>query len=380
MSKKPIYLDCNATTPVEPSVAAAAIQFMTEEYGNAGSRTHEFGARAKSAVIEARKKIADLLSASADEVFFTSGATESNNIGILGLAKYGKEKGKLHIVTGAHEHKAVLEPIDRLKAQGFEVTFLTPGENGMVSVSDFKNAIRTDTLLVSMMHVNNETGVTQPISEYAKVLEGHDAYFHVDASQSFGKIIPDLKNKRIDLISASGHKIYAPKGIGILLARCRRYKEPPIDPIMVGGGQERGLRPGTLPVHLIVALGEAVDLATTHNKERTRICRNIKEKAVKQLISIGGIPNGDQSSVIENTLNISFPGLDSEAIILQLKDLVSISNGSACTSSSYTFSHVLTSMGLTKERIKGSIRISWCHMTPTINWEDITKRISLMKS
>ncbi len=380
MSKKPIYLDCNATTPVEPSVAAVAIQFMTEEYGNAGSRTHEFGARAKSAVIEARKKIADLLSASADEVFFTSGATESNNISILGLAKYGKEKGKLHIVTGAHEHKAVLEPIDRLKAQGFEVTFLTPGENGMVSVSDFKNAIRTDTLLVSMMHVNNETGVTQPISEYAKVLEGHDAYFHVDASQSFGKIIPDLKNRRIDLISASGHKIYAPKGIGILLARCRRYKEPPIDPIMVGGGQERGLRPGTLPVHLIVALGEAVDLATKNNKERTQICRNIKEKAVKQLISIGGIPNGNQSSVIENTLNISFPGLDSEAIILQLKDLVSISNGSACTSSSYTFSHVLTSMGLTKERIKGSIRISWCHMTPTINWEDITKRISLMNS
>lgn len=380
MSKKPIYLDCNATTPVEPSVAAVAIQFMTEEYGNAGSRTHEFGARAKSAVIEARRKVADLLSASADEVFFTSGATESNNISILGLAKYGREKGKLHIVTGAHEHKAVLEPIDRLKAQGFEVTFLTPGENGMVSVADFKNAIRSDTLLVSMMHVNNETGVVQPISEYAKELEGHDAYFHVDASQSFGKIIPDLRNKRIDLISASGHKIYAPKGIGILLARCRRYKEPPIDPIMVGGGQERGLRPGTLPVHLIVALGEAVDLASKNNKERTQICRNIKEKAVKQLISIGGIPNGNQSSVIENTLNISFPGLDSEAIILQLKDLVSISNGSACTSSSYTFSHVLTSMGLTKERIKGSIRISWCHMTPTINWEDISKRISLMNS
>lgn len=311
--------------------------------------------------------------------FFTSGATESNNISILGLARYGREKGKLHIVTGAHEHKAVLEPIERLKAQGFEVTFLTPGENGMVSVADFKNAIRPDTLLVSMMHVNNETGAIQPISEYAKELEGHDAYFHVDASQSFGKIIPDLKNKRIDLISASGHKIYAPKGIGILLARCRRYKEPPIDPIMVGGGQERGLRPGTLPVHLIVAIGEAVSVAVKKNAERKEACRKFKEKTLQALQGIGGIPNGDQSHVIENTLNISFPGIDSEAIILQLKDLVSISNGSACTSSSYTLSHVLTSMGLSKERTKGSIRISWCHFTESVDWSVVADKIQALK-
>lgn len=379
MRKNPIYLDCNATTPLEPAVAAVAIQFMTEEYGNAGSRTHEYGARAKSAVIEARRKVADLLSASADEVFFTSGATESNNISILGLATYGREKGKLHIVTGAHEHKAVLEPIERLKAQGFEVTFLNPGENGMVSVADFKNAIRPDTLLVSMMHVNNETGVIQPISEYAQALEGHDAYFHVDASQSFGKIIPDLRNKRIDLISASGHKIYAPKGIGILVARCRRYKEPPIDPIMVGGGQERGLRPGTLPVHLIVALGEAVDVAVKRNEQRKEVCRTFKEKTLQALQGIGGIPNGDQSYTLENTLNISFPGIDSEAIILQLKDLISISNGSACTSSSYNFSHVLNSMGLSKERIKGSIRISWCHLTQSVDWLAIAEKIKMLR-
>jgi cysteine desulfurase len=249
----------------------------------------------------------------------------------------------------------------------------------MVSVADFKNAIRPDTLLVSMMHVNNETGVIQPISEYAQALEGHDAYFHVDASQSFGKIIPDLRNKRIDLISASGHKIYAPKGIGILVARCRRYKEPPIDPIMVGGGQERGLRPGTLPVHLIVALGEAVDVAVKRNEQRKEVCRTFKEKILQALQGIGGIPNGDQSYTLENTLNISFPGIDSEAIILQLKDLISISNGSACTSSSYNFSHVLTSMGLSKERIKGSIRISWCHLTQSVDWLAIAEKIKMLR-
>ena len=379
MAKNPIYLDCNATTPLEPAVSAAAVKFMIEEYGNAGSRTHEYGSRAKSAVIDARRKVADLVSSSVDEVFFTSGATESNNISLLGLAKYGKEKGKLHVITGAHEHKAVLEPIERLKAQGFQVTYLDPGENGMVSVSDLKNAIRPDTLLVSMMHVNNETGVIQPISEYAKLLEGHDTYFHIDASQSFGKIIPDLKNKRIDLISASGHKIYAPKGIGVLVARCRRYKEPPIEPIMVGGGQERGLRPGTLPVHLIVALGEAVDVALKQNEQRRKACRAFKDKALYTLQKIGGIPNGDQSYTLENTLNISFLGLDSEAIILQLKDLVSISNGSACTSSSYTFSHVLTAMGLPKERIKGSIRISWCHLTESVDWGIVAEKIQKLR-
>ena len=297
----------------------------------------------------------------------------------MGLAKYGREKGKLHIITGAHEHKAVLEPIERLKAQGFEVTFLNPGENGMVSVADFKNAIRPDTLLASMMHVNNETGVIQPISKYAEVLEGHDAYFHVDASQSFGKIIPDLQNKRIDMISASGHKIYAPKGVGILIVRCRNYNEPPIEPIMVGGGQEKGLRPGTLPVHLIVALGEAIEVAIKRNEQRNEVCRAFKEKTLHELQKIGGIPNGDQSSTLENTLNISFPGLDSEAIILQLKDLVSISNGSACTSSSYNFSHVLTSMGLSRERIKGSIRISWCHLTEAVDWSAIAEKIKILR-
>ena len=376
---RPIYLDCNATTPIEPEVADAIKFYLFEEFGNSGSRTHEYGSKAKSAVAKARAVVARLVSADDDEVIFTSGATESNNISLLGLAKYGREKGKLHIITGAHEHKAVLEPIVRLKAQGFEVTFLSPGENGMVSVADFRNAIRPDTLLVSMMHVNNETGVIQPISEYAQALEGHDAYFHVDASQSFGKIIPDLKNKRIDLISASGHKIYAPKGVGILIVRCRNYNEPPIEPVMVGGGQEKGLRPGTLPVHLIVALGEAIEVAIKRNEQRNDICRAFKEKTLLALQSIGGIPNGDQSSTLENTLNISFPGLDSEAIILQLKDLVSISNGSACTSSSYNFSHVLTSMGLSRERIKGSIRISWCHLTESVDWSVIAAKIQTLR-
>jgi cysteine desulfurase len=229
------------------------------------------------------------------------------------------------------------------------------------------------------MHVNNETGVIQPISEYANVLRNHDAFLHVDAAQSYGKMIDALKDKRIDLISASGHKIYGPKGIGILLARCRNYDDPPLEPLMFGGGQEKGIRPGTLPVYLIAAFGEASRLALNNNINRKKRNAEIKERAVKCLTASGGIINGDQKNCLPNTLNISFPDLDSEAIILQLKETIAISNGSACTSSSYTFSHVLSSMGLSKERIKGAVRISWCHLTPEVDWNEIAELISSMR-
>lgn len=378
MTSRPIYLDCNATSPIEPSVLSIAQEYMSEEFGNSGSRTHVYGSKAKSAVEKARAETASLLNADADEVIFTSGATESNNICILGLTDFGLRTNRRHIITSAQEHKAVLEPIERLRSKGFEVSVLTPDAEGIVSADALANALREDTLLTSLMHVNNETGVVQPISEYTKVLGNHNSFLHIDAAQSYGKIIESLKDKRIDFISASGHKIYSPKGIGILLARCRNYDDPPLEPLMFGGGQEKGIRPGTLPVYLIAAFGEASRLALKNHINRKKKNIEIKEKAVKCLTELGGIVNGDQKNCIPSTLNISFPGLDSEAIILQLKDMIAISNGSACTSSSYSFSHVLTSMGLSRERVKGAVRISWCHLTPEVDWGGVAKQISSM--
>ena len=376
---RPIYLDCNATTPIEPRVAEVAREYLEDEFGNSGSRTHEYGAKAKSAVAKARAAVAEMLGADDDEVIFTSGATESNNLAILGLAEYGLREGKRHLITSAQEHKAVLEPIEKLRSRGFEVTMLSPGVEGLVSAAALKAALRPDTLLVSLMHVNNETGVIQPLSEYVEVLRGHPAFLHVDAAQSFGKLVEPLRDMRIDLISASGHKIYAPKGVGVLLARCRDYNEPPLEPLMFGGGQEKGVRPGTLPVHLLAALGEAVKIALKTHDKRMAACEKIKECALKELVAAGGVPNGNQASCIASTLNISFPGLDSEALILQLKDVVAISNGSACTSSNYSFSHVLTSMGLENDRIRGALRLSWCHMSPAVGWSLVAQKINSLR-
>jgi cysteine desulfurase len=376
---RPIYLDCNATTPIEARVAEVAREYLEAEFGNSGSRTHEYGARAKSAVARARCAVAELLGADDDEVIFTSGATESNNLAILGLAEFGLREGRRHLVTSAQEHKAVLEPIEKLRSRGFEVTMLSPGVDGLVKAADLKAALRPDTLLVSLMHVNNETGVIQPLSEYVEVLRDHSAFLHVDAAQSFGKLIEPLKDRRIDLISASGHKIYAPKGVGVLLARCRDYNEPPLEPLMYGGGQEKGVRPGTLPVHLVASLGEAVKIAIKTSDKRLAACAKIKALALKELVDAGGVPNGDQTSCVASTLNISFPGLDSEAMILQLKDVVAISNGSACTSSNYSFSHVLTSMGLDNERIRGALRLSWSHQTPDVSWALVAQKINSLR-
>lgn len=373
-----MYLDCNATTPVDPEVEREFLFYIREEFGNAGSRTHEFGARAKQAVQKARDQMAAVVKAQRENVIFTSGATESNNLAILGLREYGEKTGKRHIVSTAIEHKAVLEPLDHLaQKNGFAVTSVKPGQDGAVSAPAIAAALRPDTLLVSVMHVNNETGIIQPITEIANALAKHDAFFHVDAAQGFGKRIPDLQNARIDLISISGHKIYAPKGIGALVVRHRGYDRIPLAPLFHGGGQERGLRPGTLPVALIVALGKAAELSIRDGEKRAAHCRKLKEQALAAFQSVGGIPTGDQSNAVPSTLNIAIPGLDSEAVIVALKDLIAISNGSACTSQNYTASHVLQAMGLPPEHIKGALRLSWCHLTPQMEWTPI---ITIIKS
>jgi len=364
----PTYLDCNATSPVEEKVVEAIIRFTRDEYGNAGSRTHEFGARAKQAVQKARDQIRAVVDAEREEIIFTSGATESDNLAILGLAAEGEKSGKRHLITTAIEHKAVLEPIEHLVKQGFEATILPVDRGGRVKADAVLSAVRDDTLLVSVMHVNNETGVRQPIDEIADGLAESDVYFHVDAAQSFGKEISTLRSKRIDLISVSGHKIYGPKGIGVLVARRRGYKTAPLQPLMYGGGQERGLRPGTMPVPLAVGLGIAAEIASKDHKCRTKRCSEVRQKALETLGALQPILHGDPDHVVPHVLNISLPGIDAEAAMVSLKGIAAISNGSACTSHSYKLSHVLEAMDLSEDEISTALRISWCHLTDEIDW------------
>lgn len=375
MMTVPVYLDCNATAPLDPEVFETVREYLTLDFGNAASRTHEFGVRAKRAVEAARGQVATALAAQTDEVIFTSGATESDNLAILGLAAHGQTAGKRHIVTSATEHKAVLEPIAHLATLGFEVTLLKPDARGWVDSGQLSGALRPDTLLVSLMHANNETGIIQPVEEYAKVLKSHTAFFHVDAAQTFGKLTKPLRDPRIDLVSVSGHKVYAPKGIGALVVRRRGFDRVPLRPLTFGGGHERGLRPGTLPVHLIAGLGKATELALRHEDKRREACGRIRREALERLAPLQPIYHGDQERCLPHVLNVAFPGLDSEAVIVALKDTVAISNGSACTSHSYEPSHVLQAMGLPKDEVLGAIRISWCHLTAAVPWDDVVSSL-----
>ena len=374
----PVYVDCNATTPLEPEVQREMLRFFEEEFGNAGSRTHEFGARAKQAVQKARDQVATLVGAQRDEIVFTSGATEANNLAILGLAELGERSKRRHIISTQIEHKAVLEPLEALKRRGFDVELLAPNSGGWVDAEAVRAALRSDTLLVCVMHANNETGVIQPIDEIAAMLMGHAAYFHVDAAQTFGKIIDTLRNPRIDLLSVSAHKIYGPKGVGALVTRRRGFDRTPLTPIWFGGGQERGLRPGTLPVPLIVALGLAAELALKNHGLRARRCQEFRQELESALMPLGPKFHGDGARVLPHVVNLSFPGLDSEAVMVALKGDIAISNGSACTSASYKPSHVLKAMGLLDEEIMGALRISWCHLTPSIEWAAVARRIATM--
>jgi cysteine desulfurase len=366
-----IYLDCNATTPLEPRVREAMLHYFDVEYGNAGSRTHEFGHRAKNAVQRARAQVATVVDADPLDVIFTSGATESNNLALLGLAPHGQETGRKHILSTAIEHKAVLEPLEVLSKRGFEITLVPPETEGWVSPEAIKAALRDDTLLVSVMHANNETGVLQPIGEIAAVLSDHPAFFHVDAAQGFGKEIAGLRSGRIDLISISGHKIYGPKGIGSLIMRSRGNKRAPLSPLFFGGGQERGLRPGTLPVPLIVGLGVAAELAVQEAIERARKNLRFKEALRSALMPLEPTWNGAWERALPNVVNLSLPGLDSEAVMLSLKGRIAISNGSACTSESYQPSHVLQAMRLSGPELRGAVRISWCHLTSDVDWKSL---------
>lgn len=378
---EPVYLDCNATTPLDPEVRTEVLRYFDEEYGNAGSRTHLYGQRAKARVNEARAQVAGVVDAEPDEVIFTSGATESDNLALLGLAAHGERTGRRHIVSTSIEHKAILEPLDDLAHQGFEVSLVPPTAGGWVDPDAIRAAIRPDTLLVSVMAANNETGIIQPITEIAEVLvDATEAYFHVDAAQAFGKAPALLRHRRVDLISVSAHKIYGPKGIGALISRRRGYERPPLRALMHGGGQERGLRPGTLAVPLIAGLGTAAALAARDYQLRATRVAEIRLGALRAFEGLVPHYNGDQTRTLVHTLNLSVPGVDSEAAIVALKDVVAISNGSACTSQSYEPSHVLIAMGLSDDIVRGALRLSWCHLTPDVPWDDVASSLAALSA
>jgi cysteine desulfurase len=377
--RRPAYLDCNATTPVDPRVAAEVLTYMAHEFGNAGSRTHGYGRTAKERVTRAREEVAAVVGCKPDEVIFTSGATESNNLAILGLAPSRAKSDRRHIVSTQIEHKAVLEPLAVLAKRGFEVTLVPPTRGGWVDPSAVADALRPETLLVSVMAVNNETGVIQPIPDIAGALDQHDAYFHVDAAQAFGKLIEPLRSSRIDMLSVSGHKIFAPKGIGALITRRRGFRRIPLEPVMFGGGQERGLRPGTLPVALIAGLGLASELALDEHGPRTERVAAIKREALTAFSALEIELNGDESRTVSHTLNFSVPRVDAEAAIVALKDIVAISNGSACTSQKYEPSHVLVAAGIPKENIEGALRFSWSHLTEDVPWDEAAQRLSQLR-
>jgi cysteine desulfurase len=373
--QKPVYLDCNATTPLDPMVAEIVMRYLAEDFGNAGSRTHAYGNDAKRAVETARRQVAALVAADADEVLFTSGATEANNLALLGLSEHARKVGKLHIISTAIEHKAVLEPLHALADRGFRVSLLPPNAEGWVDPQQLQNELTDETVLVSVMQVNNETGVRQPIAEIVEVLRNHSAYLHVDAAQGFGKDIATLSLGRIDMISASAHKIYGPKGIGALVVRKRGPERPPLTPLMFGGGQERGLRPGTHAVPLIAGFGLASELAAKNQAARRATCEHFRDELLAGLAPLQPAYNGDLTKTLFNTVNLSFGSIDSEALMLHLKELVAISNGSACTSSTYKPSHVLAAMGLPRNRIQSAVRLSWCHMTRPPDWTEVVARV-----
>ncbi|WP_183214133.1 aminotransferase class V-fold PLP-dependent enzyme [Brevundimonas variabilis] len=372
----PLYFDSAATTRPDPRVMTLVMRLMTEEYGNAGSRTHVFGAQALKAVNRARDQVAKVVGATPDEIVFTSGATESDNLAILGLADHGAATGRRHVVSSAIEHKAVLEPLEHLRKQGFEITLVKPDSSGHVSASDVLGAVRPDTFLVSLMHGNNETGALQPITQVADGLTDEGPYFHVDAAQTFGREIEALRHPRTDLISISGHKVYAPKGVGALVIRRRGGRRVPLAPLMFGGGQERGLRPGTQPVALIAGLGLASELALREADTRRASCISIRAQAMNALASLNPVVlGGGEGEVLPHILSLAVPGVDSEAIMVAAKDLLALSNGSACTSSSYEPSHVLTAMGLGEDQVAGTVRLSWSHDTAIAPWTELARRL-----
>jgi cysteine desulfurase len=374
-AKTPIYLDYSATTPVDPRVAEKMIPYITEHFGNPASRSHPFGWTAEEAVEEARDEVAKLVNADPREIVWTSGATESNNLAIKGAANfYSGTKGK-HIITVQTEHKAVIDAVRELERQGFTATYLAPEPNGLIDLEKFKAAIQRDTVLASVMMVNNEIGVIQDITAIGNICRENNIIFHVDAAQATGKVDIDLEKLPVDLMSFCGHKTYAPKGIGALYVR--RKPRIRIEAQMHGGGHERGMRSGTLATHQIVGMGEAFRLARLEMKAENLQVRRLRDRLLAGLEGIDEVyVNGDMDHRVPHNLNISFNFVEGESLIMAVKD-IAVSSGSACTSASLEPSYVLRALGRSDELAHSSIRFSIGRFTTE---EDIDYTIALMKS
>ena len=357
-----IYLDYASTTPVDPRVASKMMEFLTPEgeFGNPASRSHRFGWKADEAVEQARSHVANLVNCDPREIVWTSGATEADNLAIKGVARFYKSKGN-HIITSKIEHKAVLDPCRQLEREGFEVTYLDPDEKGVISPSAVKSAIKDTTVLVSIMHINNELGTVNDIEEIGNITRNNGSFFHVDAAQSTGKVDIDLEKINVDLMSFSAHKTYGPKGVGALYVR--RKPRVRLEALIHGGGHERGMRSGTLATHQIVGMGEAFRIA---NKEMNQDCNKISKFHKKFLDKVKEIDhvyiNGDLNNKVPNILNISFNFVEGESLIMGLKD-IAVSSGSACTSASLEPSYVLRALGRKDELAHSSIRFSFGRFT-----------------
>ena len=355
-----VYLDYNASAPLDERVLNRMVEIYRNHYGNADSRTHAFGTAAKEIVASSRKTITNVLQIDSTDLFFTSGSTESNNIAILGLLEQARSTGRNHFITTAIEHKSVIEAMKQLEKCGCTVDFVSPDESGRIHPEQILRLVSEKTLLVSMMHVNSETGIIQPILEVGEALSGLPLYFHIDATQGFGKLNDVLRKTKYDLLSFTAHKISGPQGIGALvMKRDKRYQRPPIRPLMFGGPQERGYRPGTTPVALVAGFALASELADKEAHSSMEACRRIRENFLKAISPLSYRLNGNQSYCLPSTVNVSFTGVDAEGVFVALKDQYAVSNGSACNSGSHTPSYVLSAMGLPEKRINEAVRISW---------------------
>jgi len=360
---QPMYLDYAATTPMATEVALAMAECLTleGEFANPASLQHSFGERAYNLIETARVDIAHILKCKANDLIFTSGATEANNLAIKGLA-LSPQNTRKHIITSATEHKAVIDTCKYLETQGFKVSYLKPENNGLINHDRLLAAITSETFLVSLMHVNNETGVIQDIEAIALALQDKDLHFHVDAAQSAGKLKIDLSQTPIDLLSISGHKFYGPKGIGCLYVRNRKQQR--LTPLMQGGAQEYGLRPGTLPTHQIVGMATALKLAANSLVNDYLHTQQLAQLLSTQLKQLEGVHfNGDQNQKLAAIINVSFDDVGSDSLMIRLRDQLAIANGSACNTGTIEASHVLRAMGIEGDRLYGAVRISFGRYT-----------------
>ncbi len=370
----PIYMDYSATTPVDPRVVDKMIPYLRESFGNPASRSHPFGWEAEKAVETAREQVAALVNADPREIVWTSGATESDNLAIKGAANFYSSKGK-HIITVKTEHKAVLDTTRELERQGFEVTYLDVKDNGLIDIDVFKRAIRPDTILASVMMVNNEIGVIQDIEQLGEICREKGVIFHVDAAQATGKVEIDLQKLKVDLMSVSAHKTYGPKGIGALYVR--RKPRIRIEAQMHGGGHERGMRSGTLATHQIVGMGEAFRIAKEEMATENERIRMLRDRLYRGLNTMEEVyVNGDMEARVPHNLNISFNFVEGESLIMAIKD-VAVSSGSACTSASLEPSYVLRALGRNDELAHSSIRFTVGRFTTE---EEVDYVVELLKS